>query len=1030
MVLAFDRFRVDVENFQLLGPSGEPIHLQPKVLDLLLVLLRSGGRVLTREELQAQLWPTVAVGETSLNRAVMALRRALDDDDQRLIGTVRGRGFRLLVPIEEKDPVAPVAKPAPIAPIALKATSRGAFVGREAPLVAARKLLDRGFAGDMTSLVVTGEPGAGKTRFLDELVLHARARDVDSIVVRCSRQEGSPSFWPWTRVVRRFGELRGDDVLRVALEGLAGDLGRVLPEETARFSEPSLRASEGTPEARFRAFDAFGHLLARAARTEPLLIVLDDLQLADVPSLQLLRFLVREVHGAKMAFAVAFREISREISRDAGRGVDSALAEALGGLVAETTEIQRLRGLTSDEVTQLVAVTTGLSPSPEVIRALLERTAGNPFFLTQLLRLLERDGRLERLEGLDAFADRDLPDGLRDAIDRFLSTLSPPARRTLSVAAHVGPELGVGFLAAILEVAPAQLQLRLDEGVEARILLPIEGAGRFRFVHRIVQDALAEAVPAADRLRLHRHIAIALIEREAAAPDPAWARIAEHLTIAAPLGEARRAIEYWLRAAKQAHACAAYEEVLRSCRQALQLVEQYGASATETFDLLLASGDAMLRVGDREAALGVFVRAGALAREQGDAARLAAAALAYASIEEAGVVDLPRIRFLEEGLAVLRDAELPVRAGLLARLAEALYFSSENERRGQLAREAVALARRVGDRRILAYALKSLHFVIAFPDTLAERRRLGEEARALAEDADDVELQTLAVAAEVRDAIELGVREDLEAAIADHGRLLTRFTRPNFTLYHALYRSMIGLLSGRLDEAEARLAEAMTGPAAAYELSAMWFGVQSFVLRRERGRLEELRPLLEATSAQLPAFACWRAALGYLDAISGRPEEARALLSTFFHDGVLSIRRDINWHVTVALLAEISAEIGEAAYAPHLYAALLPFAEQHVVVGLGIASFGATSRYLGLLSAVLGHVADAERWLEHAIIAHRRLGAAPLEAYSLFELARHVAVPAGDSARVERLARRAVALATACGMPVLSARAGALLAET
>src|SRR4051812_46834598 len=101
MVFVFDRFRLDARLYELRHTAGGAIRLQPKVLDLLLILLRNAERVVTKEELRTTLWPDVAVGETSLNRAVMALRRALDDDAQQIIGTVRGRGFRMLVPVRE-----------------------------------------------------------------------------------------------------------------------------------------------------------------------------------------------------------------------------------------------------------------------------------------------------------------------------------------------------------------------------------------------------------------------------------------------------------------------------------------------------------------------------------------------------------------------------------------------------------------------------------------------------------------------------------------------------------------------------------------------------------------------------------------------------------------------------------------------------------------------------------------------------------------------------------------------------------------
>jgi predicted ATPase len=294
-------------------------------------------------------------------------------------------------------PVDPSATPSP------PPTDQGVLVGREAQLAALDAALARAAAGRGRLVLVAGEPGIGKTRLAQELAGRAALEGVGVAWGRCYEGEGAPAFWPWVQVMRQLLA----EVAPAELAGLVGrsgaELSQLLPELQELIPGVERPPVVELAAARFRLYQAAAGLLGRLGEARPLLVVVDDLHWADVGSLGLLGFLAAELRTTHLLVVGTYREL--EVA------TGQALAETLGALAREpVVERITLGGLGAAEVARLVANIIGTRPAERLVGAVHDRTEGNPFFVTELLRLLQSEGTLQADDAMTA-ARRAIPLG-------------------------------------------------------------------------------------------------------------------------------------------------------------------------------------------------------------------------------------------------------------------------------------------------------------------------------------------------------------------------------------------------------------------------------------------------------------------------------------------------------------------------------------------------------------------------------------------------------------------------------------------
>ncbi|HSX83170.1 MAG TPA: AAA family ATPase, partial [Candidatus Saccharimonadia bacterium] len=320
------------------------------------------------------------------------------------------------------------------------------WVGRAREMAVLEAALAASCGGQGQLVFLEGEPGIGKTRMLQELTASAGNHGVLVLWGRCYEGEGAPPFWPWIQILRSYLTSSTPETLQAEIGAGAAALAQVIPEIRQRLADlPSLPALEPAQE-RFRFFDSLTTFLKNAAQRRPLVLIFDDLHWADTPSLLLLQFVAREVPATPLCIVGTYRDLAVEPHHP--------LTQACRELARIPTQ-QRLhmQGLSHHEVAQFLALTTGVAPVESVVTSLHERTEGNPFFLTEMVRLLMTEGGVAALCTPQTESRLVLPQSVREAIGLRVRPLPPPCQHLLQLASVMGRTFDVETLARVTGTA-------------------------------------------------------------------------------------------------------------------------------------------------------------------------------------------------------------------------------------------------------------------------------------------------------------------------------------------------------------------------------------------------------------------------------------------------------------------------------------------------------------------------------------------------------------------------------------------------
>jgi len=885
------------------------------------------------------------------------------------------------------------------------------FVGRQRELAELRAGLEDAVGGRGRFFLVVGEAGIGKTRLAEELAREAAERGGVALWGRCWEGEGAPPYWPWVQVIRALLQGVPAEELRPAVGAGAPYLVPLVPELGERFRDlPALSTSPRSEHARFYLFDAVATLLRSAAQRTPLVLVLDDLQWADAPSLLLLQFLAHELRDVRILLLGTYREVE---VRQA-----PAVAEILGALGRDGHHVP-LRGLGEEEVRRFLEETIGRSPAPVLVRAVHRETEGNPFFVDEIVRLLVAERALERHE--DPSPGRfPVPQGVREAIRRRLAPLPPPAREALALASVVGREFDLAILHRACGLDPEALLETLGPALAREIVVREPGGvGRYRFAHALIRETLYEELGPAERIRLHGQIGEVLEEVHRTDPTPHLTALRPSFPGAAPARGADKALVYSTRAGRHAAASLAYEAAAAHFQSALEVLGlARPGDERERCELLLARGDVQWKSGDGRGARETFQQAAEIARRIGDAPLLARSALGFAGEGSrllwvrSEVVDQPRIELLEEALHRLGDGDPGLRAQLLARLAINLYWAPEPERVVALSEEAVRLARQLGDPRLLAAVLRARWIALWRPEGAAERLAIADEILHLGERTGDRELALLGHRFRIVGFLEHGDVVATDREIEAWAQIAGELRQPLYLTDLAMWRATRAIMDGRFADGEEQAQRAVElGQREPDVQPILRHEIQTFLLHFHKGCLDQLVGRSQPRTG-VPATMFQRCARAFVWSETGRQAEARRELSALAKEG-FPLPRDGAWVVSMSLLSAVAAELNDRTSAAQLYELLMPYAGRVGIFAAGLACWGSVSYHLGLLASTLGRVADAIRHYEDAATVHERMGARPFLAWTQLAHARLLLTRDAGARRGEAAALLTSALATA-----------------
>ena len=739
-----------------------------------------------------------------------------------LIGGRGGFVFRPVAELELKGLAQRVSacevawEPAGLERVALPADlarDEGALVGRASELSALEDAWRRTRAGRLGVVVVTGEPGIGKTRLVAELCRRAHT-DGATVLLGRSHEESLAPYEPFLEALRQYVAACPVDELTLQIGTGRRVLAKLVPEldgaDDTRTGATAAAGEDGGE--RYALFDAVGSLLREAALSHPAILVLDDLHWADDASLLLVRHVARVAADAPLLILGTYREM--EVRED-----DPLLSTLAELRRARALESVSLGGLGADEVAVLIRE-RGADISEELARSVAQRTEGNPFFVEETIRHLDAHG-----------GQLAVPESVKDLLRRRLQRTAEPARHALSAAAVLGREFDLDALELMIGADSKELLEAIEESLSEHVLIEVgDTIGRFGFAHALIRETVYEQLSAVRRARLHRRAGEVLEQLHAARLDEHADQLAHHYVQA---GDDAMSLDYQLRAARAAWRVYASEAAIAHQDAAFETTARLGLSpeADERLRRLLLERGWMHYVkSDYEASVADYGRALEAARAARDR-RL-----------EAEVLD---------GLAL---AEKPFDVG----------------RSGAHHREALAVAEEIDDMPLQIRILSRMSLVRSTNLDLAGALEAGERALELAERTGDDNDRTTAMDALKLAALQLGDLDRLDALTTELEKIERRRGDLWYLQWTLLESSFVpiakarwNLAIARLQEAlaiHARIADALCGPP--IHDATCW-------LERSRGdfgkALAEGRLAAQLTERAAPnAWAAWtRATLGW-----------------------------------------------------------------------------------------------------------------------------------------------------------------------
>ena len=914
----------------------------------------------------------------------------------------------------------------------LDSLADGVFVGRQAEMGVLQAALEDALAGRGRLVLLAGEPGIGKTRTTREFVTHAEQRSALGLWGRCHESAGAAPYWLWVQIIRAYVRARDITQLHAEMGAGAADIAALVPEVRERLPDLPLPLRFEDPEqARFRLFDAVTTFLYRAAQHHPLVLVLDDLHWADKPSLLLLEFLVQELRRSRLLVIGTYRDI--ELSRQ------HPLSETLAELTREQP-LQRLLlpGLNQEEVERFLEVTTESAPPRALVESVHTQTEGNPLFLTEIVRLLIQEGELqpERWEQRQGVSLR-IPEGVREVIGKRLNRLSPLCNQMLTIAAVIGREFALEELGRLMNGESDERVLEmLEEAVTARVIEEVPHAmGRYQFTHALIQATLYDEMATVRRVRLHRRVGEVLEEVYGTELNPYLAQLAHHFGMAGQSGHVEKAITYAARAGARASSLLAYEEAVYHYEKALQaLGRQTSVDEAQRCKLLIALGEAQRQAGAYPQAMDTFQRAADIASTLGLAEELAYAALGFEETTwRPGLPGDAAARLLESALGALGEKDSTLKARVLGSLAKALVFTGAFEEATVVEKQAVAMARRLGDPATLAATLEARFFSSRWqPEHIATRLASAAELVGLSQKTGNREAALRAYNWRLFDLIELGDMPAVDRELAVLTQLVEELRQPFYLYILATFQAMRATFLGHFEEGERLAQQAFTiGQRLRGHDALGIFGVQMFTLRREQGRLQELAPVVRHFVQMSPETSTWRPGLALIYSELGLEQETRTEFERLAAHDFADIPRDARWVACLVYLSEVCTFLGDARRAAVLYQCLLPHNGYTLVVGPTAACYGAAAYYLGLLAVTMCRWEETQGHFAAALAMNARMGAKPVLAHTQYAYAKMLLARAqpDDHAPAMALLDTALAISLELGMHTLEERIVALRAR-
>jgi DNA-binding NarL/FixJ family response regulator len=577
------------------------------------------------------------------------------------------------------------------------------LVGRAAELGAFDRLLDEVAEGRPAALELVGEAGIGKTRLLGELAARADARGCLVLGGAASELESDLPYGVFVDALDEYVQGLPPSTVATLADDDRARLAQVFPSLHSQTSAEHVES----PQERYRTHRSVRDLLGGLAATKPLMLVLDDLHWADPASTDLVGALLHQPPAAPVLFALAARP------RQLPDRLAAALERALRAGVIERIELE---ALTLAEAQEL------LGDRAASAAVLHDESGGNPFYLEQLARSLDRPAPGARVDRKVLLEALDVPRSVAEALSAELSALSPNARIVLEGAAVAGDPFEPELAASAAGTSSAHGLEALDELLRQDLVRPTEVPRRFRFRHPLVRRAVYESTAGGWRLAAHERAAEALAAQGASA----IAR-AHHVERSASAGDLHAVA--LLRTAGEENAYRAPASAARWLGAALRLLPD-SAPVAERVQVLLDQSAALTSIGRFEEGHAALVEALGLLPDDAVALRVRLTAACASAERVLRRFDAAHVR-LARALDDLGDSRSPEAVTLMIELALDSRHRTEYDEMRRWSAEALQLARSLSEDALAAIAVALLANADAFAGAIAEAKAHLHEAAAL-----------------------------------------------------------------------------------------------------------------------------------------------------------------------------------------------------------------------------------------------------------------------------------------------------------
>jgi tetratricopeptide (TPR) repeat protein len=571
---------------------------------------------------------------------------------------------------------------------------RGRILGREQEFAEVRALWLKSFAGQGQTVLISGEPGIGKTRLMREIATNAGVSGGTTLVGECYAESNAP-YNAFSQIIRQGLQRHHQDDNGLP-DAVLDDLLDLTPDLRHQYMDiqANPKLDPGTEQQRL--FENMVVFCSTIAKDSPLLLVIDDAHWGDSGTLAMLHHLIRRTQNLPLMILVTYREIELKEARPFNEMLLELNRQRKGTRV-------KLKRLDRDQTHLMLKAIFAEQISDDFLDGIYRETDGNPFFIEEVCRALVESGAVYFEDGewqRPSMEELEIPQGVQIAVESRLTKLPEEHQETLRMASILGREFEFEVLLEALDLDEDTLIEALETAEQAQMIQEVDGSQEvtFAFVHALVPSAIADSVRTLRRRKLHRRAAVAI---ETISP-------ADYESLAYHYGESgddEQAYRYFVHAGDRALAAFANQDAESFYLSALDLVEDMRDEA----DLQLVLGISLTYQSEYQQALKTWRKAIDLYQNLGEIDKVAELYARSARTVWDDGDTIAGIEICRQGLSGLEGAaDGPGLARLLSESCRASYFNGLHEDSSRYGHEALQMAERLNLPTIQADSLTTL----------------------------------------------------------------------------------------------------------------------------------------------------------------------------------------------------------------------------------------------------------------------------------------------------------------------------------